>query len=213
MVLFFLKSFFIGVLAASGCGPLFVLTFNRSAICGFWRGFATALGASIGDSFYFMLGLLGALAVVKDIKYFMTFLNLIGGLVLLILGLYSIKKSKKVICSAIECSYSMFFSFLKAFVLTVINPLVILFFIAVTLQVLPDNIYNFSLSSVVLSTIFVALGSLFVLSIVSLIASYLGSCITARKLKVISIVTGGVFIAFGAFLLYSFSLEFAGFWR
>ena len=62
---FLIQSFFIGVLAASGCGPIFVLTFNRSAVCGFWKGLATALGASIGDSSYFMLGLLGALTVIK----------------------------------------------------------------------------------------------------------------------------------------------------
>ena len=48
--------FFVGVLASSSVGPIFVLTFNRGAIYGFLRGFATALGASIADGLYFFLG-------------------------------------------------------------------------------------------------------------------------------------------------------------
>lgn len=206
--IFLFKCFLIGILAASGCGPIFVLTFNRSAVCGFLKGFATAIGASLGDSFYFLLGLLGALAVISELKLFMIFLDLIGGVLLLALGIHSLKKMRQVFCVAVECSYSLSISVFKAFFLTIFNPLVILFFMAVTIQILPENIKTFSKGYVLLSSFMVCLGSLTVLSIVSLIASYVGSCITAKRLKIISAITGIAFIIFGVYLLYDFVLNF-----
>jgi threonine/homoserine/homoserine lactone efflux protein len=206
--IFLFKCYLIGILAASGCGPIFVLTFNRSAICGFLKGFATAIGASLGDSFYFLLGLLGALAVISELKLFMIFLDLIGGVLLLALGVHALKKMSKVFCVAVECSYSLFISTFKAFFLTIFNPLVILFFMAVTIQILPGNVKTFSTGFVLLSSFMVFLGSMTVLSIVSLIGSYLGSCITSKRLKIISGITGIVFIIFGGYLLSDFVLKF-----
>ena len=92
---FFVNSFFIGVLAASGCGPIFVLTFNRSAVCGFFKGFVTAVGASLGDGLYFLLGLIGVLAFVGELKSFMIFLDIIGGIILIVLGINSLKKMRQ----------------------------------------------------------------------------------------------------------------------
>lgn len=204
---FLLRCFFIGMLAASGCGPIFVLTFNRSAVCGFWKGFATAVGASIGDSVYFFLGLFGALTVIRDLKYFMIFLDIIGGVLLLALGIHSLRKLTQVVCVTIECSYSIFFALSKAFTITILNPLVILFFMAISLQALPTDAKAFSVFYVLLSCFMVFLGSLAVLGTVSLVASLLGSCITTKRLRVISGITGLVFIAFGAYLLSDFVIE------
>jgi len=204
---FFLRCFIIGMLAASGCGPIFVLTFNRSAICGFKKGFATAIGASIGDSFYFLLGILGTLTVVSELKYFIIFLDVIGGVLLLALGVHSLRKVTKVVCVTVECSYGMIFSIIKAFTLTVLNPLIILFFTAVTLQVLPTNVSEFSFPYILSSSFFVFLGSLAILSSVSLVAHYLGSCITTKRLRIISGITGTVFIIFGLYLLGDFIVK------
>lgn len=204
---FLLKSFLIGILAASGCGPIFVLTFNRSAVCGFWKGFATALGASLGDSLYFMLGLVGALAVIGESRYFFIGLDLVGGLVLLALGWHTLKKVRQVVCVAVECSYSMLLSIGKAFTLTVLNPLVILFFMAVSIQVLPSNAGRLPYPYLAASVLCVLLGSLLVLSLVALIASYLGSCLSAKRFRIISGITGFGFILFGAYLLFDFFVK------
>lgn len=206
-ITFLLKCFLIGVLAASGCGPVFVLTFNRSAICGFWRGLATALGASLGDGTYFLLGLLGALSVISEIKYFMVFLYLIGGLVLIALGIHSLRQMRQVFCVTVECSYRPVLAIGKAFTLTVLNPLIILFFIAVTMHILPHDVAKISIGFVVSSVFAVWFGSMFVLSSVSLVASYLGSCITTRQLQVVSGITGMVFIGFGLYLISNFGLQ------
>ncbi len=66
--LFLLKCFALGVSAASGVGPIFVLTFNRGALKGLGRGLATALGSALGDALLFLLGLLGLLSILGGSK-------------------------------------------------------------------------------------------------------------------------------------------------
>ena len=210
---FLLKCFFIGVLAASGCGPIFVLTFNRSAVCGFLKGLATAIGASFGDAIYFSLGLLGALTVVGELKYFMIILDLIGSIVLVSLGLHAINKMRQLVCVTVECSYGVVFSTTKALTLTLLNPLIILYFMAISVQVLPDNMVQLSLRQILVSSLFVFTGSLSVLSLVSLLASYLGSCLSARRHKIFSGVTGVIFLIFGAYLFFDFLRQLLGFIR
>jgi len=205
---FLLQSFFIGILAASGCGPVFILTFNRSAVGGFWKGFATAFGASIGDSFYFFLGLLGALAVIGELKYFMIVLDIVGGLLLLYLGIHSLRKMRQTEYQTVESSYGLVSTAIKAFTLNILNPLVILFFMAVTLQVLPDNVALFSFYYVVICSLSVFFGSLTVLTLVSGVASFLGSSITQKRLRIVSAVTGILFISFGLYLIRDFVLHF-----
>ena len=98
-----LKCFFVGVVAASACGPVFIMTFNKGALCGFFRGFVTALGAAFGDAFYFFLGLMGALAVMSQFKGFVAWLDLIGGVVLIYLGVYSLNKIREVSSTSVPC--------------------------------------------------------------------------------------------------------------
>lgn len=204
---FFVKCFFIGVLAASGCGPLFILTFNRAAICGFLKGLATAIGAALGDGFFFMLGLAGALAVLGESRHFMIVLDLIGGLVLVALAVHSFKKMRQFTCVSVECSGSWWVALGKAFTLTIVNPLIILFFMAVSIQILPEGVSKLPVKFIPLSMALVILGSLVVLGGVALIASFLGSCISARRLRIISGVSGVLFLCFGGYLFYDFVID------
>ncbi|MBU1008306.1 LysE family transporter [Candidatus Dependentiae bacterium] len=204
---FLIKCYLIGILAASGLGPIFVLTFNRSALCGFWKGFATALGACLADSLYFLLGLFGALAVISELRYFMIVLDFIGGVLLIALGMHSLRKVRQVVCVTVECSNNIFFAMSKSFTLTIVNPLVILFFMAVSIQVLPDDVSSLPLSVMLLSSLFVLAGSLTVLSVVGLIANFVGLCITAKRLRFISWVTGMAFILFGLYLFGDFAIQ------
>ena len=204
---FFLKCFFVGVLASSGCGPLFVLTFNRSAICGFFKGFATALGASIGDGLYFLLGLLGALTIVSELRGVMVLLDFLGGFILIILGISAIKQMRQFVCVAVECSDSFIYSLGKAVSLTLINPLIIMFFMAISAQILPVDYKLMTIYEILFSGSLVMFGSLFILGSVSLFASYVGSCITTKKMRFIHLITGILFIIFGLYLFYDFILR------
>ena len=50
---FLMFCYVVGIISTIGIGPIFVLTFNRAAIYGFWKGFATAIGSSVADGILF----------------------------------------------------------------------------------------------------------------------------------------------------------------
>jgi threonine/homoserine/homoserine lactone efflux protein len=200
--LILIKCFFIGVIAASGCGPVFILTFNKGALCGFFRGFVTALGAAIGDAFYFALGLMGALAVVGQLKGFVAWLDLIGGVVLISLGVYSLNRIRDVSSTNVPCTGNLFLTWAKAFGLTMVNPLVIFFFMAVSLQVLPDGVKGIAYYDIGLCIISMIGGSLAILTSVSFIASRLHAVISKKKLQIIAGLNGIGFLIFGFYLLF-----------
>ncbi len=197
-----IRCFLIGILASSSLGPIFVLTFNRGAVYGFFRGVATAVGACIADGFYFFLGLLGILAILKESRHFMFLLDIIGGFLLIVLGLYSLNKARKKIMSVvIGDSRGIFLTISKSFLLTILNPLVFLFFMVIGVQILPAGVEYLSLKQVFAASVMVMLGSLFVLSVVALISSFLGKCMKEKQLKMIYFLTGLVFIGVGIYFL------------
>ncbi|MCK4651390.1 LysE family transporter [Candidatus Babeliales bacterium] len=197
-----IRCFLIGVLASSSLGPIFVLTFNRGAIYGFLRGFATAFGACIADGVYFFLGLVGVLAILKESEKFMFFLDTIGGILLILLGIYSLRKARQgFVTIKMEGKISVFLTAGKSFLITILNPLVFLFFMIIGVQILPEGIQSLTLRQVFFGSFVVALGSLSVLCMVSLIASFVGNCISKAKLRFISFITGLVFIGVGIYLL------------
>jgi threonine/homoserine/homoserine lactone efflux protein len=198
----YLRCFLVGVLASSALGPIFVLTFNRGAIYGFLRGFATAFGACFADGLYFFLGLIGALAVLKESQEIVVFLDIAGGLLLIGLGVYFLRKAR---CGSvtvrIEGKLGVLLTVAKSFLLTILNPLVFFFFVFVGPQILPEGVTSLHLSEVFFGSLMVSIGSLTVLSLVSLIASFIGSCISKRMLRLISFITGLVFIGVGMYLI------------
>lgn len=197
-----IRCFLIGVLASASFGPIFVLTFNRSAIHGFLKGFATALGACLADGIYFFLGLIGILSILEESKHFMFFLDTIGGVLLILLGIYSLKKSRQNIVSNCEAEgFSILTTMGKSFLLTIINPLVFVFFMVIGIQILPEGIRSLPLQKVFLGSVMVMIGSLSVLSLVALISSFIGSCISKKRLKLIYFISGLVFLGIGIYFL------------
>lgn len=198
----YFRCFLIGVLASSSLGPIFILTFNRGSLYGFSRGFATAVGACFADGIYFFLGLIGVLAVLKESTGFMFVLDTLGGILLIALGLYSLRKAQmgdKFI--SYEHKLGIWLTVVKSFLLTALNPMAILFFMFIGVQILPKSAFYLPLQKVLLSSFFVVMGSLSVLTIVSFVASRIGHSLSAKSQKRISLVTGIIFIAAGIYFL------------
>ena len=200
--LIYLRCFFIGILASASLGPIFILTFNRGALDGFFRGFATALGSCIADGVYFFLALIGVLSLLESSQRFMFWLDTIGGVILIIFGIYSIKKSFSGVQPFIlEGRLGIALIISKSFVLTILNPLVLIFFMFVGVQILPRGVTSLPLQQVAIGSLMVTFGSLVVLSIIALIASFVGKAISQKKLRAVSFATGVVFILVGIFFL------------
>lgn len=205
---FLFKCYVIGILGAVGLGPIFVLTFNRGASRGFWAGIATALGAALADSTFFFLGLAGALAVVGGSLVLMTTLDFVGGILLLILGYNSIKKVRRISVADGEKKKSYFLLASKAFFITTINPLVLLFFMIISVQVLPDGIKSISLHQYFISSFMVFLGSMTVLTSVATAGFLIRHGISKHRLKLLSVFSGITFILAGIYLISQFFINF-----
>jgi threonine/homoserine/homoserine lactone efflux protein len=198
---FLATSFLVGILAASGVGPIFVLTFNRAAIHGFWRGFATALGAATIDSLYFFLALIGILATVAGSPRFIVILDFVGGTLLLFFSRRCFRAVQRRITVDIGRKENIILTFSHASLMTLVNPMTLLFFMIIASKILPEDVHTFSFFLIIASSLMVLSGSLLVLTSVSMVATFIGHRISQRTLHFISFLTGVAFLGFGLYLL------------
>jgi threonine/homoserine/homoserine lactone efflux protein len=203
---FLLKCFFIGFSASSAMGPIFILTFNRGALSGFLRGFATACGSALADGIFFALGLLGALELIENSKQALLTMNFIGGTLLITMGIMTIKKHQQTLPSTYS-NVAIVRAFGKSFLLTIFNPIAALFFMFMSVQFLSDELTRLPINQIIFSSLMVFCGSLTTLSFVALIGHCLGSTIDKAKLSIMSLVTGFVFILTGIFFIIKFLLN------
>lgn len=200
-MLFLFKCFALGMSAASGVGPIFVLTFNSGALKGFGRGLATALGSAIGDALLFFLGLLGLLSILQGSKNMVIIFDLIGGIALVIMGTKMLHHTPTYIHQRLGGNEPYLKTIMKSFFLTVINPLAIIFFLIVSVQLLPAGQIRLPFNQIIAASITVGFGSLAALSGVAFIANKLGKSLSITYLLKISYVTGIIFIGIGIYFL------------
>lgn len=201
---FLVTCFLVGVSAGSGVGPVFLLTLNRSTLYGFWKGFATALGAALADALYFFLATFGLLSIVESMGNAVLFMEGLSGVLLMVFGVH-LMRAKLLIDSSINAdNQSLVLSTVKSFFLTLFNPFMVIFFVFVSVHILPTHAMPDSYRSLVLGGVFVGGGSLSILTLVALLGSVLGSKIKRSALAIFSKITGLIVGGFGVYLLVDF---------
>ncbi len=203
---FFISCFLIGIAVSSSVGPIFIWIFNHGARYGFLKAFPIGLGAALVDGIYFSLGLLGGLKLLETSKNILLAMDIVGGIILIILGYRTIMEQQRI--ENIHVS-GFFRSAGKAFIVTLFNPFTALFFMIVSVQLLPVGIQKLSAWQIAMGSVMVFGGSLTVLSSVGLVASSIGNAINARTLKLVSLCTGTLFLITGIYLLSDFALNIA----
>ncbi len=200
-IVFLLKSYLLGLSAASGVGPIFVLTSHRGALQGFLRGFFTAVGAAVGDGALFFMGLLGLLSILEGSPRAIFFMHLIGGVLLIGFGISTLRRSPKFVKEKVASHDNLFLTAMKSFILTMLNPLAVFFFIFGSVHILPPGQSTLPLNQIISATIAVGCGSLSALTIVAFLASRFGSAMSYQRLSKISMITGILFIGLGFYFL------------
>lgn len=204
---FFVTCFIVGISVSVAVGPIFVLTFNRSACYGFSRGFATALGAASGDGFLFFLGLLGVLRVLERYSWSMVAMDLIGGVFLVALGVRSFRRTKKYVPEHLAERLNPIPTAIKTFLLSIANPLSVLYFMFVGARFFPHEAASLPLRHIIMGSALVSTGSLIVLSVVAYTASHLGRSISDHCLRKISLVTGCIFLGIGIYFFHDLAVR------
>jgi threonine/homoserine/homoserine lactone efflux protein len=199
---FLATCFFVGVSASSTMGPIFVMTFNNSALKGFWKGFFTALGAAIGDGVLILLGLLGMLSILQKSATYHVAIDLIGGSLLLLFGITLLIRQRKDPEMAPLTANSLIISTTKAFLSTVLNPLTILFFMFAGAQLIPAGKQTIDTVDLLMGSALTSLGSMAILTIVAYIASSVGKVMKEERLKLISTITACVILTVGSYFFF-----------
>ena len=87
MLMIFIKGLIVGLGASIPLGPLGVLCIQKTLSRGRFAGFITGLGASVSDTFYSTISLLGLVFIEDLIDSHKAAVLLIGGIVILFIGL------------------------------------------------------------------------------------------------------------------------------
>jgi len=129
----FLKGIIVGILVSIPLGPMGVIIIQKTLKKGVLAGFISGLGVSCADLFYATIAAFGLGIVINTIEEHKLWLQLIGGLFLIIVGmviyfdnpLKSMRQKKKI------SKTGLLGDFLTLFILTVSNPVSIVIFMAV----------------------------------------------------------------------------------
>jgi threonine/homoserine/homoserine lactone efflux protein len=125
----FIKGFMVGFSIAAPVGPIGVLCIKKTLIEGRIHGFVTGLGAASADAFYGYVAAFGVSFITAALVDNQQNLALFGGLFLLYLGAKTYI-SKPTSEAAETNSTGLIGNYLSTFILTLTNPLTILFFSA-----------------------------------------------------------------------------------
>ena len=204
---FLVTCFLIGVSAASGVGPVFLLTLNRSSLYGFWKGFATALGAALADALYFLLATLGLLSIVESMGNALLFMEGLSSILLVGFGIHLLRTKPRFDTPTVPTNQPLILNTIKSFLLTIFNPFMLLFFIFVSVNVLPSHSTPSSYRAMMLGASCVGAGSLTILSLIAALGSFAGSKIKRSSLETFSRFTGLLFGGIGVYLLLDFCLK------
>jgi threonine/homoserine/homoserine lactone efflux protein len=162
-----------------------------------WRcGFATAAGIAASDAFYASVAALGLHGISGFIRVHESAFHLVAGIFLGCFGLKILSNAHKAIASKDESARpSLPCAFASAGLMTLANPLALLFFISVFTALAPHSGFNNAGTLVIIGGVFA--GSFFwSLGIVAGVSLF-RHMISDRKRMVIDRMTGAFMILFG----------------
>ncbi|CAG0956174.1 hypothetical protein ARNL5_00524 [Anaerolineae bacterium] len=126
-----LKGLIIGFAMAVPIGPLGVLCIRKTLTEGRGRGMVIGLGAATVDALYSAIAAFGLTVVLDVIEGQAFWVRLVGGVLLLVLGIRTLKAKRTTDPSQFFESRGLWGIYLSSLVLALTNPLSIFAFIAV----------------------------------------------------------------------------------
>ncbi|MGD2027274.1 MAG: LysE family translocator [Anaerolineales bacterium] len=130
----FLNSYLIGFAAAATLGPIAMLLIQRTLRCGRRVGMVSGVGVALADALYGLVGALGLTALTRILTEHQALVRVIGGGVLVFIGLRSLI-SRLAFGDGEEIEgqvpTGLWGALFSIFLLTLSNPMTILYFSAV----------------------------------------------------------------------------------
>ena len=190
-----LKGIAIGILVSAPMGPIGVLCIQRTLNKGRWSGLFTGIGAALSDMMYCILTGVGMSFVIEFIERNQSILQVVGSIVLLIYGIFLLKKNPAGSLKAPrpqKASYSK--DFITGFLLTLSNPLIlflILSFFARFNFLSPDyEFYHY-----IIAFLFIFVGALLWWFIITFFVNKVRSHFNVRSMWIVNRIIGIIIVS------------------
>lgn len=189
---------FLGISLAAPIGPVNAAQLTKGIYGGFWHAWLVGLGAMLADAVFMLIVYLGIFHFLET-EFMQTLLWSFGCFVLIYTGVESIISAGKEVKMKRLKGNSYKKSFLYGFLLSISNPLSMLFWLGIFGSVLAKTVSTYDLDHIILYTVAIFVG-LFIWDItMALTASSFRKVLTSKLLGAISVLSGLSLIGFGVY--------------
>ena len=196
----FVQVFSVCLLGAMSPGPSMVVVINNAIFKGRYNGILTSIGHGIGIAIYATFAVLGLGLIIETNIFIFNSLQVISIIFLVFIGAKSILNKEKLNLEKKDIKENTI-SFLQGFSISILNPKILVWFIAIYSQFMSiNNELLFNIYLVVIAGIVDACWYIF-LTLVVTTASALGFFQT--KIMLIQKIQGFFIIALGMVLLFN----------
>ncbi|BDD03479.1 LysE family translocator [Aureibacter tunicatorum] len=205
-IIILIKGIGFGIVLAFLIGPAFFSLIQTSIRNGFTSGVFMAMGISFSDIFYIFISYLGITQLAES-SFFKTWFGILGGVVMLAFGAFSLMKRAELMLPARERSEinrlgkkGLLGSFLKGALMNGLNPFLFVFWVGVVGAVANENHHSNS------QTLLFFVGTMVTAFSLDLTKAYLSgklmSIITPRFMSIVNKVVGSALVLFSFRMFY-----------
>jgi len=201
----FVQVFMVCLLGAMSPGPSMAVVINNAIFKGRYNGILTSIGHGIGIAVYATFAVLGLGLIIKTNIFIFNSLKILSIIFLIFIGVKSILNKEKLNIEKKEIKKNTI-SFLQGFSISILNPKIFVWFVAVYSQFMSANnqlifdIYLISIAGIIDACWYI------ILTLTVTTASALSFFQT--KLNILQKAQGFFFIALGLGLMISLILKF-----
>ncbi|MDQ0220445.1 amino acid transporter [Peribacillus cavernae] len=189
---------FLGLSLAAPIGPINAAQLDRGIKNGFWNAWILGLGAALADAIYMGLVYLGVVHFLET-PFMKTFLWLFGFFVLIYTGIESMISAGKISTGENRSKESLPKSFFAGFLMSLSNPLTILFWLGIYGSVLANASSKYDFDKLLLFSCAIFFGIFIWDFSMAFMASTARRFLTPSLLKMISLLSGLSLVGFGIY--------------
>ncbi|TYR81419.1 amino acid transporter [Priestia megaterium] len=192
----FFSYIFLGLSLAAPIGPINAAQLDKGIKNGFWHAWLLGIGATVADALYMILVYFGSLHFLGS-DFMKTFLWSFGAFVLIYTGIESLMSAGKIVQSKKTKNEPVLKCFFSGFILSLTNPLTILFWLGIYGSVLAKTADAYATEQLVMYSCAIFIGVLSWDITMAALASTFRKYLSAHFLTVVSILSGVSLIGFG----------------
>ncbi|OMF85807.1 threonine transporter [Paenibacillus sp. FSL R7-0333] len=187
----------LGLSLSAPIGPINAAQLDKGLRGGFMHSWAVGLGAVSADIIYMLLVYFGMIHLL-DAPFIKAFLWLFGFFVLVYTGVESILHSGQIETAETRGSgVTLFSSFVSGFLMSLFNPLSILFWLGIYGSILAKAVNEYPMQQLLIYSGAIVLGILLWDVTMAAASSMFRKFLTPRVLKAISVLSGLSLVGFG----------------